>query len=81
MHQQKGEELIHRKHEATQEIQDGVNTLIRQWNDLIQASANRGKGLEEAKDILKFQEEVDKVEAWIRDKVCMQLSQYILISC
>jgi hypothetical protein len=31
----------------------------------------RGKVLEEAKDILAFNEEVDKVEAWIRDKVIM----------
>ena len=65
---QQGEKLIQRNHESSETIQAQVNSLIQQWNDLIQASASRGKGLEEAKDILKFQEEVDKVEAWIRDK-------------
>jgi len=39
------------------------------WNELLQASSDRGKGLEEAKDILKFNEEVEKVEDWIREKV------------
>jgi spectrin beta len=38
----------------------------------LQASNERGKGLEEAKDILKFNEEVEKVEAWIREKVSIQ---------
>ena len=65
---QKGEELIQRRHEDSVQIQKRVNSLIQKWNDLIQASTERGKGLEEAKDILKFNEEVDKVQAWIRDK-------------
>ena len=56
-------------HEATPEIQKRVNSLILKWNELLQASSDRGKGLEEAKDILKFNEEVDKVEDWIREKV------------
>lgn len=43
--------------------------LKKKWSELWQASDVRGKGLEEAKDILKFHEECDKVEAWIRDKV------------
>ena len=67
---QKGEKLIRRRHSDSPEIQKRVNHLIERWNDLIGASTERGKGLEEAKDILKFNEEVDKVEAWIREKVC-----------
>ena len=65
---QKGEELIHRRHEDSVQIQQRVNNLIKKWNELIQASTERGKGLEEAKDILKFNEELDKVQAWIREK-------------
>ena len=66
---QKGEELIKKEHEASPEIQRRVNALIAHWNELLQAMQDRGKGLEEAKDILHFNEEVDKVQAWIREKV------------
>ena len=64
-----GDELIQRRHSASPEIQKNITELVRKWNDLLQATANRGRGLEEAKDILKYNEECDKVEAWIRDKV------------
>lgn len=66
---QKGDALIVKQHEASPEIQRRVDNLMRKWKELLIASANRGKGLEEAKDILKFDEEVEKVEAWIREKV------------
>jgi len=66
---QTGEVLLKKHHEATPEIQKRVNSLIVKWNELLQASSERGKGLEEAKDILKFNEEVEKVEDWIREKV------------
>lgn len=46
-----------------------MNTLIAHWNELLQAMQERGRGLEEARDILHFNEEVDKVQAWIREKV------------
>jgi len=61
--------LLKKHHEATPEIQKRVNSLIVKWNELLHASSERGKGLEEAKDILKFNEEVEKVEDWIREKV------------
>jgi len=75
---QTGEVLLKKHHEATPEIQKRVNSLIVKWNDLLQASSERGKGLEEAKDILKFNEEVEKVEDWIREKV--ESSYVIFIS-
>ena len=56
-----------------------MNTLIQNWNDLLKASNERGKGLEEVKDILKFNEEVDKVEAWIREKVQIIIVMIIII--
>ena len=64
-----GEVLLKKHHEATPEIQKRVNSLIVKWNELLQASSERGKGLEEAKDILKFNDEVEKVDDWIREKV------------
>ena len=61
--------LIAKKHEASPEIKSRLQNLEQKWTELIRASIERGKVLEEAKDILAFNEEVDKVEAWIRDKV------------
>ena len=60
--------MIHKRHPASLEIQRRVEKLIQQWNKLLQASQDRGAGLEEAKDILNFNEEVQKVEQWMREK-------------
>ena len=63
-----GDLLIQKRHPASREIQDRVERLLQQWNKLLQASSDRGAGLEEAKDILNFNEEVQKVEQWMREK-------------
>ena len=65
-----GEQLIHdRRHHESPKIQRRLDALKKRWDELMTVSNNRGHGLEEAKDILKFNEEVDKVESWIREKV------------
>ena len=69
---QKGQLLLQKKHEASPVIEKRVNTLSGQWRELLHATENRGKGLEEAKDILLFNEEVKKVEMWIREKVSLE---------
>ncbi|GFO34699.1 spectrin beta chain, non-erythrocytic 5-like, partial [Plakobranchus ocellatus] len=66
--QEMGETLIQRKHPAQDEIRQAIDRLSTKWHNLLTASSNRGKGLEEAKDILEFMEQVDKVLIWIRDK-------------
>ena len=66
---QLGELLIKKDHPAKSEISQRVDSLMAKWKELLQASNNRGKGLEEARDILEFNEQVDKVEMWIREKV------------
>ena len=63
-----GETLIQKRHPASREIEDRVAKLVQQWNKLLQASSDRGAGLEEAKDILNFNEELQKVEQWLREK-------------
>ncbi|XP_076441755.1 spectrin beta chain, non-erythrocytic 5-like [Babylonia areolata] len=63
-----GELLIRKNHPAKGEISQQVKRLMSKWQELLQASNNRGKGLEEARDILEFNEQVDKVETWIREK-------------
>lgn len=61
--------MVKNRHSASGEITRCVQRLSKKWKELLQASANRGKGLEEAKDILEFNEQVDKVETWMREKV------------
>ncbi|XP_041352702.1 spectrin beta chain, non-erythrocytic 5-like isoform X2 [Gigantopelta aegis] len=63
-----GDLLIKKKHPAQKEIQQNTERLMNKWNELLQASANRGRGLGEARDILEFNEQADKVEMWMREK-------------
>ena len=64
----KGNRLVQKKHENSPEISSTLNTLSRMWEDLQQVSNMISKGLEEARDILNFNNEIDKIESWIRDK-------------
>uniref|UniRef100_W4VRA2 Putative karst n=1 Tax=Corethrella appendiculata TaxID=1370023 RepID=W4VRA2_9DIPT len=68
---EKGDTLIAKKHESSPEIKDEVRKLIDSWNILLKEVATRGRGLEEAQDILEFNSQLDKMEAWIRDKEMM----------
>lgn len=64
-----GETLIKKQHRCSREVQTALERLMSLWKNLLEESANRGRGLEEAQDILEFNNQVDKIEAWIRDKV------------
>ena len=66
---QLGELLIKKRHISSDDIRQVVTRLMSKWNELLKASENRGKGLGEVKDILEFNEQVDKVQDWIREKV------------
>ncbi|PVD25646.1 hypothetical protein C0Q70_13305 [Pomacea canaliculata] len=63
-----GELLIQKHHPAKNEIHQRSTRLMAKWEELLKASNDRGKGLEEARDILEFNEQVEKVEMWIREK-------------
>ncbi|XP_053397827.1 spectrin alpha chain, non-erythrocytic 1-like isoform X5 [Mercenaria mercenaria] len=65
---QLGESLVKKRHVASDDIRQTVTRLMSKWNELLKASENRGKGLGEVKDILEFNEQVDKVQDWIREK-------------
>ncbi|XP_035899186.1 spectrin beta chain, non-erythrocytic 1 isoform X2 [Anopheles stephensi] len=67
----KGEKLIGKKHECAGEIQDELVKLMQSWNVLLNELSSRSKGLKEAQDILEFNTQLDKLEAWIRDKEMM----------
>ncbi|KAG8237739.1 hypothetical protein J437_LFUL016678, partial [Ladona fulva] len=64
----KGEKLIEGKHQASREIRAQLDNLLGLWRCLQQDSDNCGRGLEEAQDILEFNNQVEQVETWIRNK-------------
>lgn len=66
-----GEILIGKNHESKAEIKDAVEKVLKAWFDLLNELDQRGRGLEEAQDILEFNNHLDKIEAWIRDKEMM----------
>ncbi|KAK7865818.1 hypothetical protein R5R35_001276 [Gryllus longicercus] len=68
---EKGETLLTKKHKASREIRQQLEQLLAAWRHLLAESNNRGRGLEEAQDILEFKNQVEKIEAWIRDKEMM----------
>lgn len=67
----KGEQLLAQKHPQSIEIHNQLEQLHATWRKLLMTSGNRGRGLEEAQDILEFNNQVEKIEAWIRDKEMM----------
>ncbi|XP_053697591.1 spectrin beta chain, non-erythrocytic 1 isoform X2 [Sabethes cyaneus] len=68
---QKGETLIAKRHQCAPEIEEEVRKLCESWKVLLNEVLTRGRGLEEAQDILEFNSQLDKLEAWIRDKEMM----------
>lgn len=66
-----GEILISKNPDLSKEVKDAIRRLLDSWNNLINAVEAQGKGLEEAQDILEFNNQLDKMEAWIRDKEIM----------
>lgn len=68
--------LLKKKHPESDNVRQSLQRLNSKWNELLQASNNRGKGLVELKDILMFNEQVDKVEMWIREKVRLIIEEH-----
>lgn len=68
---QKGDTLIDKKHENSPEIRETVKKLVEAWGLLMKEVDSRGRGLEEAQDILEFNNQLEKIEAWKRDKELM----------
>lgn len=68
--------LLKKKHPESDNVRQSLQRLNSKWNELLQASNNRGKGLVELKDILMFNEQVDKVEMWMREKVRLIIEEH-----
>ncbi|XP_066955513.1 spectrin beta chain, non-erythrocytic 5 isoform X7 [Macrobrachium rosenbergii] len=68
---EKGAILVNKKHKSSASIKDEVDQLVERWTQLVLDAENHSRGLEEAQDILEFNTQVEKVDAWIRDKEMM----------
>ncbi|XP_053955094.1 spectrin beta chain, non-erythrocytic 5 isoform X2 [Anastrepha ludens] len=69
--QETGMILLTKQHESSLEIKQAVERVVVAWKNLLEELDNRGRGLEEAQDILEFNNQLDKISAWIRDKEMM----------
>ncbi|OQR70090.1 spectrin beta chain, partial [Tropilaelaps mercedesae] len=67
--QRKGQELMQQGHRN--EVAQPLDKLLKSWQQLIKLLKERGIGLEEAQDILEFNNQCNQVESWIRDKGLM----------
>lgn len=60
-----------------------IEALYLHWEELLEASANKGKRLEEARDHQKFNQEVDIADSCISEKVrgIIKPSAYLRVLC
>ncbi|XP_032575448.1 spectrin beta chain, non-erythrocytic 5 isoform X5 [Drosophila sechellia] len=63
--------LLSKQHESSPEIKRAIEIVLEAWQGLLAELEQRGRGLEEAQDSLEFNSQLDKIEAWIRDKEMM----------
>ncbi|XP_016975526.1 spectrin beta chain, non-erythrocytic 5 isoform X1 [Drosophila rhopaloa] len=63
--------LLSKQHESSPEIKLAIERVLQAWQGLLAELEQRGRGLEEAQDSLEFNNQLDKIEAWIRDKEMM----------
>jgi spectrin beta len=68
--------LVQRQGSANSKpIKESMEFLQKEWNELLHKAEQTGRGLEEAQDILEFNNQVDKIESWIRAKEMMVFSR------
>ena len=64
-----GEDLVTAGHFGASDVESRIDALYSQWEELLEASTNKGQGLEEARDHQKFNQEVDWADSSICEKV------------
>lgn len=69
-HRQKmGEQLICKTNPTSDLVRKQLSQLKDQWQTLKQTAANQKRALGGAKSLQQFNKKVDKLEAWIKEKV------------
>ena len=76
-----GEELITSGHFAADEVERRIEALYLHWEELLEASANKGKRLEEARDHQKFTQEVHLIDSCISEKVGILCNIFLRTGC
>ena len=66
---QTSEELVHKQHQDSADINNCESDLLNHWQKLREASERKSKHLEEVRDLLEFNRQAEKAEAWIREKI------------
>ena len=72
---QTGESLVDGAHYASDEIETQVEELFQKWEELREATENKGVGLEQALSLVQFNRKVDGVQVLVRDRVAVASSQ------
>lgn len=64
-----GEQLICKLNPTSDLVKKQLSQLRDQWQTLKQTAANQTRALGGAKNLQDFNKKVDKLEAWIKEKV------------
>lgn len=69
MFQKMGEQLICKLNPTSDLVKKQLSQLREQWQTLKQMAANQTRALGGAKSLQEFNKKVEKLEAWIKEKV------------
>lgn len=64
-----GEQLICKLNPTSDLVKKQLSQLRDQWQTLKQMAANQMRALGGAKNLQEFNKKVDKLEAWVKEKV------------
>ena len=70
-----GSSIVAQKDAHAAEVTQKCESLKAQWTKLLKNIADRGKELAEAKDIVKYFDDVQQAMAWIKEKEILISSQ------
>lgn len=69
-----GESLLEQSHYASEDIQSRIEELFLKWEELRDATEQKGLGLQQALSLVQFNRKVDGVESLIRDRIAVATS-------
>lgn len=74
-----GEQLICKMNPTSDQVKKQLSQLRDQWQTLKQTAANQTRPLGGAKNVQEFNTKVDKLEAWMKEKVgkCIKFSFFL----
>lgn len=76
-----GEQLICKLNPTSDLVKKQLSQLREQWQTLKQTAANQTRALGGARNLQEFNEKVEKLEAWIKEKVIKTLLSFSVATC